>query len=89
MRNVSFEPEALEQLHEWNTSQWRFSVKILSLLMDCSKTPFEGIGKPEPLKNNLSGFWSRRINETDRVVYAVNDTTIYVISCRGHYNKDK
>ncbi len=56
------------------------------LLMNCCKTPFEGLGKPEALKNNLSGFWSRRINETDRIVYTVDNETIYVVSCRGHYN---
>lgn len=86
MRNILFEIEALEHLYEWNSGEWRTSKKILELLMNCSKTPFEGIGKPEALKNNLAGFWSRRINEKDRIIYAVDENSIYVISCKGHYN---
>ncbi|TOF94158.1 Txe/YoeB family addiction module toxin, partial [Vibrio parahaemolyticus] len=49
------------------------------------RSPFEGIGKPEPLKENLSGFWSRRIDDTNRLVYAVDDQAITIISCRYHY----
>jgi len=49
------------------------------------RSPFEGIGKPEPLRENLSGFWSRRIDETNRLVYTVDGTTLVVIACRYHY----
>ncbi|HHB1562391.1 TPA: Txe/YoeB family addiction module toxin [Vibrio parahaemolyticus] len=52
---------------------------------DVKRSPFEGIGKPEPLKENLSGFWSRRIDDTNRLVYAVDDQAITIISCRYHY----
>lgn len=55
------------------------------LLSDTKRSPFEGIGKPEPLKENLSGFWSRRIDETNRLVYAVTDTHLTIFSCRYHY----
>ena len=50
------------------------------------RNPFEGIGKPEPLKNNLSGMWSRRIDEENRIVYYEEDGILYIISCRGHYD---
>ena len=50
------------------------------------RDPFEGIGKPEPLKENLAGFWSRRINDNNRLVYAVNDDYLTIIACRYHYS---
>ena len=59
--------------------------RINKLINDTKRTPFEGIGKPEPLKENLSGFWSRRIDDTNRLVYAVDDKTLTIISCRYHY----
>ena len=55
--------------------------------MDTKRSPFKGIGKPEPLKENLSGFWSRRIDESNRLVYAVDDRQLTIISCRYHYEK--
>lgn len=59
--------------------------KINELIKDISRNPFDGIGKPEALKENLSGFYSRRINYEHRLVYAIKDDTIYIISCKGHY----
>ena len=59
--------------------------RINKLITDVQRSPFEGIGKPEPLKENLTGFWSRRIDDTNRLVYAVDDKAITVISCRYHY----
>ena len=59
--------------------------RINKLIADVKRSPFEGIGKPEPLKENLAGFWSRRIDETNRLVYAVDNSTITIISCRYHY----
>ena len=56
-----------------------------NLIKDIQRTPFEGIGKPESLKFNLSGFWSRRIDEKHRLVYAVTDEAILIASCRYHY----
>ena len=68
------------------TAKTALSRKRINKLIDSVlKTPFEGIGKPEPLKENLSGYWSRRINEADRLVYKVSDNYIVVISCRYHY----
>lgn len=59
--------------------------RINKLIIESQRTPFEGIGKPEPLKENLAGFWSRRIDESNRLVYAVDDNRLTVISCRYHY----
>jgi len=69
----------------WQTQDRKTLKRINKLIKDTQRTPFEGIGKPEPLKENLSGFWSRRIDEQDRLVYAVDDEQITIISCRYHY----
>jgi len=60
--------------------------RINTLIKDIQRNTFEGIGKPEPLKGNLGGMWSRRIDEVNRIVYYEQDDIIYIISCRGHYN---
>jgi toxin YoeB len=69
---------------------WQGQVKktlkrINKLISDTQRSPFEGIGKPEPLKENLSGFWSRRIDDGHRLVYAVDDKKLTIISCRYYY----
>ena len=60
--------------------------KINSLLKDISRTPFEGIGKPEALKHKYRGFWSRRIDQEHRLIYKVTDTEILIAKCRFHYD---
>ncbi|HCM47387.1 MAG TPA: Txe/YoeB family addiction module toxin [Colwellia sp.] len=69
----------------WQGQDKKTLKRINKLVTDTKRSPFEGIGKPEPLKENLSGFWSRRVDESNRLVYAVNDSHITVISCRYHY----
>jgi toxin YoeB len=69
----------------WQGQDKKTLKRINKLITDTKRSPFEGIGKPEPLKENLSGFWSRRIDESNRLVYAVSDSHITVISCRYHY----
>ena len=69
----------------WQGQDKKTLKRINKLLTDTKRSPFEGIGKPEPLRENLSGFWSRRVDESNRLVYAVNDSHITVISCRYHY----
>ena len=65
---------------------WQIQTKkTLKRITECKSNPFEGIGKPEPLKENLSGFWSRRIDDANRLVYAVDDNYLTIISCRYHY----
>ena len=69
----------------WQTQDKKTLKRINKLITDTMRSPFEGIGKPEPLKENLSGFWSRRIDESNRLVYAVDDNQITIIACRYHY----
>ncbi|EKY32108.1 YoeB toxin protein [Vibrio cholerae PS15] len=69
----------------WQTQDKKTLKRINKIINDVKRSPFEGIGKPEPLKENLSGFWSRRIDDTNRLVYAVDDNAITVISCRYLY----
>jgi toxin YoeB len=70
----------------WQTQDKKKLKRINKLIADAMRSPFEGIGKPEPLKENLSGFWSRRIDESNRLVYAVDDNQITIIACRYHYD---
>lgn len=61
--------------------------RLNALIKDAQRNPFEGLGKPEPLKSDLSGYWSRRINSEHRLVYGVSETELIIISCRYHYQK--
>jgi toxin YoeB len=85
MKSITLSPAALEQLDEWKKSDPKILVKIISLITEISSTPFAGTGKPELLKHDLKGKWSRRITQEHRLVYEVTDTTIIIISCRFHY----
>ncbi|WP_353572037.1 Txe/YoeB family addiction module toxin [Candidatus Albibeggiatoa sp. nov. BB20] len=69
----------------WQNQDKKTLKRINKLLLDIKREPFSGIGKPESLKDNLSGFWSRRIDDTNRLVYAVDDEKITIISCCYHY----
>jgi toxin YoeB len=83
---IEFFGKALDDIDYWKKSGNKLIQKrITKLLNSISKTPYSGIGKPEPLKHELSGYWSRRINEEHRIVYTVSDNRIKVISMRFHY----
>ncbi len=69
----------------WQSQDKKTLKRINKLIDNTLRAPFEGIGKPEPLKENLSGFWSRRIDDTHRLIYAVTDTHITIIACRYYY----
>ncbi|WP_445776799.1 Txe/YoeB family addiction module toxin [Shewanella sp.] len=84
-RLLSWTDEAWNSYVYWQTQDKKTLKRINKLISDVKRSPFDGIGKPEPLKEHLSGFWSRRIDDTNRLVYAVDDTAITVISCRYHY----
>lgn len=71
----------------WQAQDKKTLKRINKLVDNILRSPFEGIGKPEALKENLSGFWSRRIDDTNRLVYAVNDSHITIIACKYHYSK--
>ena len=71
----------------WQTQDRKTLWRTNRLISDTTRSPFAGIGKPEALQENLSGFWSRRIDDTNRLVYAVDDANVTIISCRYHYGK--
>jgi len=85
-KRLAWTDEAWKDYIYWQTQDKKTHKRINRLLDDIKRNdPFKGIGKPEPLKENLSGFWSRRIDDTNRLVYAVDEAYITVISCRYHY----
>ncbi len=84
-RILAWTDEAWSDYVYWQGQDKKTLKRINKLITDTQRSPFEGIGKPEPLKENLAGFWSRRIDDTNRLVYAVNDTHLTIISCRYHY----
>lgn len=84
-RKLAWTDEAWEGNLYWQSQDKKTLKRINVLLIDTKRQPFDGIGKPEPLRENLSGFWSRRIDDTNRLVYAVDDSHITIISCRYHY----
>ncbi len=84
-RLLCWTDEAWKDYVYWQDQDKKTLKRINRLITDTKRSPFEGIGKPEALKENLSGFWSRRIDETHRLVYAVDDKALTIISCRYHY----
>lgn len=84
-RELLFENQAFDDFTDWLIEDKKIYLKIIKLLKEIRRTPFEGEGKPEPLKHNLSGFWSRRITQEHCLVYEVTDEIIRVISLRDHY----
>ena len=85
MRKIIFSSDALESLQKYKAGNQNLIFKVLEFLSDVQQFPFAGKGKPEPLKNNLQGSWSRRINDEHRFVYRITPESIEVISCYGHY----
>jgi len=81
-----FHPQAWDDYLHWQEHDRQLLRKLNILIRDIQRDPFEGIGKPEPLKHSLAGFWSRRINEEHRVVYMVDGDDLFIAQCRGHYD---
>lgn len=79
--------EAWSDYVYWQSQNKKTLKRINKLISDVLRSPCKGIGKPEPLKENLAGFWSRRIDDSNRLVYAVDEGRITVLSCRYHYGK--
>ena len=84
---IIFTIEAWGHYLYWQETDSKKVDKINELIKDCLRTPFKGIGKPEPLKGELQGFWSRRIDDTHRFIYKPDNKTITIISCKFHYKK--
>jgi toxin YoeB len=83
--NIMWTAEAWDDYVYWQGQDKKTLKRINQLVKDTQRTPREGVGKPEPLKANLTGFWSRRIDETNRLVYEVAGAQINIVSCRYHY----
>jgi len=84
--NILFTETAWEDYCYWQNQDKKTLKKINQLLNDIKRHNFTGIGKPEPLKNELSGFWSRRIDGKNRIVYKIENDIIQIIQCKGHYD---
>ena len=82
---ITFSRNAWEDYISWQQEDKKVVNKINRLIKDIQRTPYEGIGSPEPLKYDLAGLWSRRIDREHRLVYQVEDETILIYSCRYHY----
>jgi toxin YoeB len=89
MYKIVLNDEAIEDMVFFASGQPKILSKIANLIESISKTPFEGIGKPEALKHDLAGFWSRRITDEHRLVYKLSGNEILIISCRFHYSNKK
>ena len=87
MLDLLFLPEGWEDYLYWQTQDKKTLKKINLLLQDIVRNGYEGIGKPEQLKENLSGFWSRRIDDKNRIVYRISEEYIEIIQCKEHYEK--
>ncbi|PMO08480.1 addiction module protein [Vibrio sp. 10N.222.54.B6] len=84
-RKIVFTDNAWEDYLYWQTQDKKTLKKLNKLIEAAKRTPFEGVGKPEPLVGNLSSFWSRRIDDKNRLVYKADDDNFYIIACRHHY----
>jgi toxin YoeB len=87
MMKIIFSKNAWEDYVYWQTEDKKTLKKINTLIRDIQRTPYEGIGKPEPLKFDLAGYWSRRIDLEHRLVYQVDDSDLFIYACRFHYDK--
>ena len=85
MRNLEFDPAALEDLAYWVAHDRKKAVRVIGLVLDTQRDPFGGKGKPEPLKHELAGCWSRRIDQEHRLVYNITEERIRILACRYHY----
>ena len=82
---VAFDKNGWEDYLHWQSQDRKLLIKINGLIKECARSPFTGTGKPEPLRGELAGWWSRRIDQRHRLVYRVTDTRLEIIQCRNHY----
>ena len=85
MRNLEFDANAFEDLAWWIKQDRKKALRIVELIKEIGREPFKGIGKPEPLKHEFKGCWSRRIDGEHRIIYQVLDDKIRILACRYHY----
>ena len=85
--DLVFQTVAWEQYQYWQATDKKILHRINELIKDSIRDPFKGIGKPEPLKGDYAGCWSRRINDEHRLIYAIKDKRLHILQCRFHYDK--
>lgn len=85
-RNLTFTPTAWQEYLEWQITDKKTANRINLLIKDIQRSPFEGLGKPEALKENLSGYWSRQISKKHRIVYQVTNDNLKIIQVENHYD---
>ncbi len=85
--DLAWDPDAWNDYLYWQETDKKMLQRINELIKDTLRSPFKGIGKPEPLKGNLSGCWSRRTNDEQRLVYAFRDKRLHILQCRFHYDR--
>ena len=85
MRSIEFTKNAFEDFLEWESSDKSIFKRIVRLIKETQRTPFEGEGQPEPLKHQFKGFWSKRIDQKHRLIYKVEEEKLIIAGCKGHY----
>jgi len=85
LRSLEFDPAGFEDLAWWVEQDRKKTLRIIKLIREVQRTPFQGTGKPEPLKHDFAGCWARRIDDEHRLVYEVLDNKIRILACRYHY----
>ena len=83
--NITFTEKAWAGYTYWQSQDKTFLKKLNALIEETTRTPFEGTGKPEPLRHELAGFWSRRISDEHRLIYRIKDDALEIVQCRYHY----
>ena len=86
MYKILFDLKGWEEYCYWKTQDKKTIKKIDTLIKELFKNPMQGTGKPETLKGNLSGYWSRRIDEKNRIIYKIQEDSVEILSCQGHYD---
>jgi len=86
MRNICFSPQAWEDFEHWHGQDKKTLSKILALIDECARSPFSGTGKPEPLRHEYQGYWSRRIDHANRMVYKADADNLHILILRYHYD---
>lgn len=89
IKDIKWDIDAWEEYLYWQSEDKKVLRRINQLIKDIARNPFDGIGKPEPLKGNLTGLWSRRIDEKHRIVYMIENESVLIFSCKGHYEKSE
>jgi toxin YoeB len=85
MKKIIFEGSAFEDFTDWAATDKQIHRRIVALILDTLRQPFSGLGKPEPLRHELRGYWSRRIDSEHRLVYKVDQESVTIIACKHHY----